>query len=408
MTSEKQRKANRQNAKKSTGPRTEDGKAHTSQNALKHGLLARDAVLPGEDPAVFDRHFRDFEDTIEPQNALEFALVRQIADAEWRLRRLARIETAFLADACDRTLRAKQNHHPDRVPTDYEGETLLMGEALRERSQDQVNFARYKSSLCRDLNRAVTLIRTLRRDEYACNENLSSKTGRRRLPKVTFPEPPDDTYPNPYDDPHRHNEPGRYDPAAATNPTAPPPASASAPTLNRPTSPWSPDLPCRHSCRHNLQLVVPFPPKHATRNTRHDPSPSYPPVARGSQKPAAFPSPHPRTITPARHPQPPYRFHGSRITVHEKRRLAVARASRRAASASRPTSSLRFTVHSSRLTKTCRFTKTRLTVHEKPNKPNLAELTWNQWAGVQSQPNPDTPRQAPRRNPFTARKGRLS
>ena len=225
MTSEKQRKANRQNAKNSTGPRTDEGKQRTSQNALKHGLLARDAVLPGEDPAVFDRHFRDFEDTIEPQNALEFALVRQIADAEWRLRRLARIETAFLADACDRTLRAKQNHHPDRVPTDYDGETLLMGEALRDRSQEQVNFARYKSSLCRDLNRAVTLIRTLRRDEYACNENLSRKTGRRRLPKVTFPEPPGDDYAArpPYDpyDPHRHHDPPRHDPSPADTPNRP-------------------------------------------------------------------------------------------------------------------------------------------------------------------------------------------
>ena len=96
-----------------------------------------------------------------------------------------------------------------------------MGEALRDRSQDQVNFARYKSHLSRDLNRAVTLIRTLRRDEYACNENLSRKTGRRRLPKVTFPEPPGDTYPNPYDDPHRHNEPNRYDPAAADQPNRP-------------------------------------------------------------------------------------------------------------------------------------------------------------------------------------------
>ena len=142
MATKAQINANRNNAKKSTGPRTDEGKQRISQNALKHGLLARDAVLPGEDPAVFDRHFRDFEDTIEPQNALEFALVRQIADAEWRLRRLARIETAFLADACDRTLRAKQNHHPDRVPTDYDDETLLMGEALRDRSQEQVNFAR--------------------------------------------------------------------------------------------------------------------------------------------------------------------------------------------------------------------------------------------------------------------------
>ena len=51
MATEKQIQANRNNAKKSTGPRTEQGKAASSQNALKHGLLARDAVLPGEDPA---------------------------------------------------------------------------------------------------------------------------------------------------------------------------------------------------------------------------------------------------------------------------------------------------------------------------------------------------------------------
>ena len=48
MTTDKQRKANRQNAKKSTGPRTEEGKARSSQNGLKHGLLARDAVMAGE------------------------------------------------------------------------------------------------------------------------------------------------------------------------------------------------------------------------------------------------------------------------------------------------------------------------------------------------------------------------
>ena len=49
MPTEAQRKANRQNAKKSTGPRTEEGKARSSQNGLKHGLLARDAVMADEE-----------------------------------------------------------------------------------------------------------------------------------------------------------------------------------------------------------------------------------------------------------------------------------------------------------------------------------------------------------------------
>ena len=93
MATKAQIRANRENAKKSTGPRTNEGKQRSAQNPLKHGLLARDAVLPGEDPADFDRQLCDFEDTIEPKNALEFALVRQIADAEWRMRRLTRLET---------------------------------------------------------------------------------------------------------------------------------------------------------------------------------------------------------------------------------------------------------------------------------------------------------------------------
>ena len=66
MTTEKQLRANRKNAKKSTGPNTPEGKARSSKNALKHGLLARDAVLPGEDPADFDRQLTALEDWALP------------------------------------------------------------------------------------------------------------------------------------------------------------------------------------------------------------------------------------------------------------------------------------------------------------------------------------------------------
>jgi len=47
--------ANRANAQHSTGPRTPEGKTASSMNALKHGADAASVVIPGEDPAQYDR-----------------------------------------------------------------------------------------------------------------------------------------------------------------------------------------------------------------------------------------------------------------------------------------------------------------------------------------------------------------
>ena len=49
MATEAQVAANRLNAQKSSGPRTAEGKAVVAQNAVKHGLLAREGVLRGKD-----------------------------------------------------------------------------------------------------------------------------------------------------------------------------------------------------------------------------------------------------------------------------------------------------------------------------------------------------------------------
>jgi hypothetical protein len=48
MTSEKKAETNRQNVLKSTGPKTPEGKAAVRHNALKHGLLAEQVLLPDE------------------------------------------------------------------------------------------------------------------------------------------------------------------------------------------------------------------------------------------------------------------------------------------------------------------------------------------------------------------------
>ena len=53
MTNERQAEANRQNAQKSTGPRTPAGKAVVALNGIKHGLLSRESLIKGESEAEF-------------------------------------------------------------------------------------------------------------------------------------------------------------------------------------------------------------------------------------------------------------------------------------------------------------------------------------------------------------------
>jgi hypothetical protein len=162
MATHKQIQSNRNNAKKSSGPRTEEGKARVSQNALKHGLLARDAVLPGEDPAEFEAQLAALEADIQPGDALERELVRQIADAQWRMRRLVRLETGYLAAALDETRRFTAKCRPNELQPGYEGETLLLGTALLNRTQALVHLARYDGHLGRRFDRAIRQIAQLR------------------------------------------------------------------------------------------------------------------------------------------------------------------------------------------------------------------------------------------------------
>ena len=89
MATRRQKKANRRNAKRSTGPRTPEGKARSSQNACKHGLFARDTVLPDENPEEFLDLIATLEQELNAIGGFERRLVRHIADAEWRIRRTA-------------------------------------------------------------------------------------------------------------------------------------------------------------------------------------------------------------------------------------------------------------------------------------------------------------------------------
>ncbi len=102
MASAAQVCANRSNAQKSTGPRTPEGKAVVAQNAVKHGLLAREGVLRGEDPEEFERHREALLEQLNPAGPLEAILAARIVDLTWRLQRAAQDQNETFGALYDR------------------------------------------------------------------------------------------------------------------------------------------------------------------------------------------------------------------------------------------------------------------------------------------------------------------
>ncbi len=97
MTSIRQIEANRRNASRSTGPRTEEGKRSSRANAYRHGLTAETVVARVED----QEDYQAFEAAViadyDVRTALERELVLRLASLLWRLRRVTAVETDLLS-----------------------------------------------------------------------------------------------------------------------------------------------------------------------------------------------------------------------------------------------------------------------------------------------------------------------
>ena len=75
MTSQRKIEANRRNAQKSTGPKTEEGKNKVRFNALEHGLCAETIVLPHEDAQAYQNRLQTWTAEVGPRTDMEAYLV---------------------------------------------------------------------------------------------------------------------------------------------------------------------------------------------------------------------------------------------------------------------------------------------------------------------------------------------
>jgi len=180
--SEKQIAANRKNAKRSTGPKTESGKQKASRNATTHGAFAQDLIIRSpyleEDPDEYDRLLVSLNDELKPDTYFQECLVRKIANCLWRSRRIVAAETAHIVkeldsvpyDLCDiqttaeisATITGSTHPKPTSEEIEEKYHTLAIARSVPDMDTSR-HLLYYEMRLDRQLTRAYKLFKELRR-----------------------------------------------------------------------------------------------------------------------------------------------------------------------------------------------------------------------------------------------------
>lgn len=146
---------------RSTGPKTPEGKARSSMNALKHGRYAKSAsVISIEDDIAFRDLLAAYNDQFTPNTPVEARLVNEIAHIDWQLSRWRAIEIAHIN-------RTYLLHDPSYTGQDFGLDQLQLLTAALEASINESRFPNFIHSriahLLTERNNAFRTLRALRR-----------------------------------------------------------------------------------------------------------------------------------------------------------------------------------------------------------------------------------------------------
>jgi len=207
MSSQKQTEANRLNARKSTGPRSVEGKAASSMNALKSGIDAQSQIIRGEIAANLQALTAEYYDRFHPTTPEQRMLVDLLVDSEWLLRRFRIVE----AQLWEQTARYVVDQAHDEANKD-----IVLGIAA---SADSNAFIR--------LQRRIDVTQRNYRTALQDLTNLQAET----------PEPATDPAPQP-DPPAPSNQPVATEIGFVPQPGPPTPSEPSrAPLAERRSTP---------------------------------------------------------------------------------------------------------------------------------------------------------------------------
>ncbi|MHC4594551.1 MAG: hypothetical protein ACYS9C_13780 [Planctomycetota bacterium] len=143
--SKKQLEANKKNAQKGA-VKTEEGKAIVKHNALKHGLLAKEAIITvgegAENPKEFNALLSDLKSHLNPDGTLEEILVEKITVSYWRLRRAYKYEVGLIREELDTPTEDFYSRESNKTDEKIDHEIERNKEAIESWNQDKRDFTK--------------------------------------------------------------------------------------------------------------------------------------------------------------------------------------------------------------------------------------------------------------------------
>jgi hypothetical protein len=153
--SEARLRANRENAKKSTGPHTPEGKQRSSLNGTRHGILAQVIVLPKEDMAAYNTFTADYAAALHPVGTVEIQLAHACADIQFRLHRMAAAEHNLFA------LGHEENGDNWSTGESESHAALTFADTLRRSKDPMATLTIYEQRLSRRLLQTLNQLRDM-------------------------------------------------------------------------------------------------------------------------------------------------------------------------------------------------------------------------------------------------------
>ena len=138
MISQRKLLAVRNNGSLSRGPKTPEGKARSSRNATRHGLLAKCVLLPHESRENFEVLLNQYIERFGPLDAVEEGLIEEMVAAFWRIRRAWAMEEDMLDEAVEKQPPALEIRRLQRAFSELAGSGQI---GLLHRYESRLSFA---------------------------------------------------------------------------------------------------------------------------------------------------------------------------------------------------------------------------------------------------------------------------
>jgi len=181
--------ANRENAQKSHGPTSPEGKAKSCLNAVKSGLTGKTLLfLTPQERGEYVLHVDSYETEFQPVGPEERALVQSIADIRWRLNQIPGLELAILATGSLKFIQDNPGYDSPETDTCRELEVRRRHEKeLRNLNLQENRLARRREREAAELERRQTARRAKEEDALAEAAKASLLAQHRKQPLAQVP-----------------------------------------------------------------------------------------------------------------------------------------------------------------------------------------------------------------------------